>query len=199
LRRWRDIRNVFRGAPARRKADGVMIRAYEHVGVKSTIRVTADQALAGELSPRDGCMLTRVGGRIVDASRQGEERILGYETIKIVSVTGNTRVTAWHAPALGCVPLKRILEEYGDSGDWSTISVLDTVAVRVGEPPASFLQSNGREMPPSAAVEEVERHRLRNAPVPPGKLEAILESARNSVRRQDENYERFKFDNDPYR
>jgi len=171
-----------------RKADGTMMRAYDHIGVRSTIRLAPDSALAGELTVDSGCMQTRGGGRIVGAVSAGSETILGFTTVKILTTGPGVRITAWHSPTLGCLPVRRIYEEKNNKGVWHVINVLETLAIRLGDPPASFFASGGSEMAPSAAVDAAERHKLSRSGLTPADLEARVQRAKDKVAQQDRNY-----------
>jgi hypothetical protein len=174
-----------------RRADGTMVRAYDHVGAKSTVRVSEEVALGRELDPEANCIKTISGGRIVDAAAVGREVMNGVETVKVVTTGGAVRITAWHAPSLACLPLRRLHEERNQAGVWKEVSLLETLRIDRGTPSLALFESQGDEMSPSAAVERVERRRLKNAQMSRDALEERVQKAKRSVANQDRNYEQF--------
>jgi hypothetical protein len=173
-----------------RKADGIMIRAFEHVGVKSTIQFP--DALGGELKPESACLKTQSGGGIVDALAAGSEQLHGFDTVKIVTSGPGVRITAWHAPGLGCISLRRVYEERNKGGEWQPINVLETLAIKLGNPPASLFESNGAEMTPSSAVEIVERHTLSRSGLSSDRAELLVQRLKSKLANKDKNYAAYR-------
>ncbi len=58
----------------------------------------------------------------------------------MVQERGVRRTTSWHAPALGCVPIRLLLEDRADEkAPWKVASVTEAKRITLGEPdPALF-------------------------------------------------------------
>jgi len=171
-----------------RKASGILFRAFEHTGVKSTIQIGAEQTLGRELDPTRDCLETHGGSKLLDATKEGEEVLFGFQTVKIVTLTGDTRITAWHAPSLGCVPLRRVFEQKNGRGDWIMSSLLETTHVAQGEPATDLFRSDAHEMAPSAVAEALVRKSLENSQLPPSEIEAKVDVARERAAVRDQSY-----------
>jgi hypothetical protein len=168
--------------------DGTMMRAFENANVKSTIQISPQAALAEQLDPKAECLKTFGGGQMIDAVKESDEDQHGVNTVKIITTTGRIRTTAWHAPAFGCTPLRRLYEEQSEEGEWKLISVLETTNISLSEPDPGLFVSSAREVPPSVAAETLARVSLRESKRSAEEIERKVEASRRMGAAKDANY-----------
>lgn len=177
-----------------RGADGTIMRAYEHVGAKSTMRVSPERALGSQLNPAAACMQPTEGGILHDTRSAGNEPVLGYETVKLVTTATGIRITAWHALRLGCIPLRQTYEQKQKDGTWKLISMRETTQIQEGEPLDYLFTSAAAEMKPSAAAEALVRYGIGGLNLSQEEIETKLRTARQRRANQDANYAKFHVD-----
>jgi hypothetical protein len=130
-----------------RRADGVLIKTYEHIKSKSSFQTsfTGSAVRASLRDPVSDCLLSFEGQGIPGEKKIGEETLLGYRTIKTLLENSDRRRTAWMAPGLGCFEVQALLEFYDpkEPGKITGNSLIITQSVTVGPPNAGLFEAAG--------------------------------------------------------
>jgi hypothetical protein len=154
------------------RADGFMTTVYDHI--QTTVTTARPRGVEAEmratmLNPGSECVANFKGEPGPGNSRKiGEETLLGYKAVKILSEDPAAKRTAWRLPDLGCFEAQ-IFTEYLDSQNPSRgvvgTSLITTDRLTVGAPPTTFFEppAGYTERKPSDASVELSTYLLQRA------------------------------------
>jgi hypothetical protein len=114
--------------------------------VSRDLRITMD-------NPSTDCVSPYLGDKDTSLAKVGEETLLGWKAVKMVSTADDRRLTIWKIPALGCFIAQIFMESFepGRPSVVTSTTLLETTKIIVGPPAASLF------VPPANDVEHSPR------------------------------------------
>ena len=182
-----------------RRGDGVRIWAYPQFGAKMSVQSPEKRPVTVDMrDPKTDCLKTFAGSTTMTGeAKSGEEKVLGYRTVKAVFKSEDRTQTNWYAPELGCVSLQTFVEHV--SGQTFVVRAKEVVA---GPPSASLFQEPAglKEMPPSAIAVERMKHLMKSKGLTNEQIESEIANSlakltpeiKARVQQQDSQYEAIK-------
>jgi hypothetical protein len=158
-----------------RREDGVKIWAFPAIKAKMSVRTQDKRPVKADMrDPKTECLKTFAGSTTMTGeAKAGEEKLLGYRTIKAVYKSDDRTQTNWYAPDLGCVSLQTFLEH--TSGQTFLIRPKEVIA---GKPAMSYFEEPAglQEMPPSAIAIARLKYALKSKGLNDAQIQAEIDN-----------------------
>jgi hypothetical protein len=115
---------------------------WDHLNAKTSV---ARPPGAGDLritmdNPSADCVSSYLGDKDPSLAKVGEETLLGWKAVKMVTSADDRRLTIWKIPALGCLTAQIFMESFEPNRPSVVMSttLLETTKIIVGPPAANL-------------------------------------------------------------